>query len=245
MKLFSRLAAWKRNYEDAHNYTCDICGREVFGGEHICSLCLGVLPWNNGEICPFCGRKVREAGVCLECKQKPLLCDRARSPLLYEGEAVRLVVRLKQGEQHLARAVADIGMETLRKEFPPVDGLVFVPMTRWAKLRRGYNQSRLLCKEFSCRLHVPVLDAAVKKRATKQQKSLGRTAREKNLRDSFHVKSRAAVKGKTLLIVDDALTTGATVSELAGALKRAGAAAVYAFTAASVENKHPFGTQDD
>lgn len=237
----AKVAEWVRKYDDTHNYTCDICGREVFDGERICEKCAKDLPWNNAKVCPLCGRRVKESGVCLECKRKPLQFDRARSAFLHEREAARLVVRYKRGERYLYRAIAELCLPRIGKEFPDAEAYVYVPMTKKAEKKRGYNQSRLLCEEFSRRSGVPVLGVAVKSRETQSQKFLGREEREKNLEGCFHIAERNAVKGKTLLVIDDTFTTGATVSELAGALKRAGAAKVYAFTVTSVEDKTAFG----
>ena len=233
-----KISEWVRKYDDAHNYTCDICGREVFGGERVCKQCFRALPWNDGEIC---GRRVKEAGVCRECKARPLRTDRARSALLYEGEAARLILRYKRGQKYLYRAIADLSVPLIGREFAEAEALVPVPMTKKARRARGYNQSLVLCEELSRRLGVPVLDAAEKRKETKPQKSLGREEREKNLEGCFHIAKRSAVNGKTLLVIDDTFTTGATVSELADALKRAGAAKVYAFTVTSVEDKTAFG----
>ena len=241
MNFFKKIGEWVRRYDDAHNFTCDICGREVFAGERVCAPCRKALPWNSGAICPLCGRKVKEAGVCLECKEQPLAVERARSSLVYEGEASRLILRYKRGEKYLYRAVVELCLSTIKEQFPEAEGLVPVPMTARARRKRGYNQSLLLCEEFSRKLSIPVVDAAEKRRETEPQKTLGRREREHNLEGCFRVTDRAAVKGKTLLIVDDTLTTGATVSELAGALKKAGAERVFAFTATSVEHKDPFG----
>lgn len=234
------LAGKIRSYDDTHNFTCDICGREVFGGEHVCSKCRKVLPWNNGNICPLCGRKVGEPGICLECKDKRLAVDVARSPLLHEGEAARLVVRCKR-QKYFYRTLAELMLPTLLDEFGKADALVFVPMTEKAQKKRGYNQSRLIAEELSRLSGIPVLDAVSKIHESGPQKALGRREREKNLEGCFHVTDRAAVKGKKLVIVDDTLTTGATVSEIASRLKRAKASAVYAVTATSVQGKFPFG----
>ena len=68
MKLFDFLSEKIKRYDDTHNFTCDVCEREVFAGERVCDKCLKALPLNNGEVCPLCGRKVGEAGVCLDCK---------------------------------------------------------------------------------------------------------------------------------------------------------------------------------
>ncbi len=241
MKFFGKIAEWGRKYGDSHNYTCDLCGREVYANERVCAQCAQKLPWNGGAVCPFCGRKVKEEGTCAECKRSPLTVERARSALLYEGEASRLLLRFKRGERWMYRTLAQLSVPALKREFPSVDAIVPVPMTKGARIRRGYDQVRLLCGAFSRALSVPVLRAVEKRRRTKPQKNLSREERQSNVRGCFRVTDRKGVKGKTLLVIDDALTTGATVSEMGRVLKGAGAAHVYAFTVTSVEDKTPFG----
>lgn len=241
MNFFQRLRERIAKYDDGHNFTCDVCGREVFENERVCAQCKRELPWNNGHVCPICGRKVLEEGVCLECKQKPVGVDMARSAFLHEGEAAKLVVRFKRGRRYLYRTFSELLLPLLNQEFSGADALTFVPMTARAERKRGYNQSRLLAEELAVRCEKPVLYAVEKRKESKPQKTLGRTEREKNLEGCFHVTDRKAVKGKNLLIVDDTFTTGSTVSALSGALKRAGAASVCALTVTSVQYKNPFG----
>lgn len=238
---FKKFADIIKGYDDAHNFTCDICGREVFASERVCEKCRKELPYIGDKCCPLCGRKVKEAGVCLECKQKPLGVEKARSVFTHEGEAARLVVRYKRGSKYLYRTLAELALPLLVKEFPDCDLLTSVPMTKKAQKKRGYNQSKLLAEELAKRSEKPYLDTAVKQRETQSQKFLGREEREKNLEGCFHIIDRAAVKGKTVLVIDDTLTTGSTVSELANRLKRAGAKTVYALTITSVEYKDGFG----
>ena len=110
MNFFRKIAAALDRYDDEHNFTCDLCGREVFSGERVCAPCRKTLPWNDGPICPFCGRKVGEEGVCLECKQKPLATDLARSAFTHEMEAQRLVLRFKGGSRYLFRTTVEAGV---------------------------------------------------------------------------------------------------------------------------------------
>lgn len=241
LKKFRRAA---ERYEEEHNFTCDICGREVFANERVCGICMGSLPWNNGVVCPLCGRKEGEAGVCLDCKERPLTVSKARSAFVHEGEAARLVVRYKRGEKYLFRTVCDLLFPLLGKEFPEADALTFVPMTQKAEKARGYNQSRLLAVELSGRSGIELLAPAEKRRETEAQKFLGRKERAENLLGCFHVSDKKAVKGRRILIIDDTLTTGATASELATALLRAGAARADLLTVTSVPRKDPFGIPD-
>lgn len=239
--LISAVKLRIKHYDDMHNFTCDVCGKEVFGNERVCLPCNKILPWNLGNICPFCGRKVLEEGTCLECKEKPLAVRYARSCFTYEGDAMRLVLRFKKGEKYLFRTFADILLPLFEKAFPEECAVTFVPMTKRAEKRRGFNQSRLLAEEIAARCGREFLNVAEKCRETEQQKSLGRREREKNLEGVFRVIDRKSVKNKCIVIVDDTLTTGATASELARALLRAGAKDTYLLTITSVERKNPYG----
>lgn len=217
------------------NFTCDVCGREVFNGERICDPCLKTLP-KIETFCPFCGRKVDESGICIDCKDKLPQFDRARSVFTHEGEAARLVVRYKRGQKYLYKTLSDF-LFPLLKEFPDANALAYVPMTEKARKRRGYNQTSLLAEELSELSGLPLLHPAEKIRDTGSQKFLNRKEREENLKGCFRLLDKAAVWGKRLILVDDTMTTGTTLNELSMLYKKAGAERVYAVTVTSVQYK--------
>ncbi len=228
-------------YDETHNFTCDVCDREVFANERVCASCMKSLPWNNNVVCPLCGRKIGEPGICLDCKEKPLSIKKARSCFVHEGEAARLVVRFKRGQKYLFRTLAELMLPLLKEGFGAADAITFVPMTERAEKERGYNQSFLLAEELAKQSGIELLAPAVKRRETAAQKFLGRKEREENLKGCFHVKERKLVRGRKLLIIDDTMTTGATADELSSVLLRAGARETYLLTVTSVPRKNPFG----
>lgn len=240
MNFFGRIREALRRYDDAHNFTCDICGREVFDGERVCAACYRALPWIKKPYCPLCGRQLGEEGICLECKEKPLAAEKVRSAFIHEEEAARLVVRFKKGRKYLYRTIADLLYPQFIKEFPLIDAIAFVPMTERAERKRGYNQSRLIAEELSRRSGKPVLALLTKKCETPSQKTLSRREREKNLEGCFSAE-KTEVKSRRILIVDDTFTTGSTLGELATTLLKAGAKSVEGLTVTSVRNKNPFG----
>ncbi len=231
-------------YDDTHNFTCDLCGCEVFAGERVCADCMKTLPLNNGAICPFCGRKVGEAGACLDCKEKPLGAEKARSVCTHEGKAAEAVLRFKRGARYFCRTFAYLALPVLQREFADADLLTYVPMTKKAFKKRGYNQAELLCAQLARLSGKPMGEVLVKKKETEQQKSLGRREREENLTGCFGVIEKEAVKGKKILLIDDVMTTGATVGEISSVLKKAGAQSVYVLTITSVTRPLPFGKTD-
>jgi len=240
--FFKKLKEIVKRYYDKNNFTCDVCGREVFGGERVCAQCMKTLPLNNGAICPLCGRKVLEAGVCLECKARPPKCDKARSVCVYEGEAAKLVLQFKNGAKYLYRTFTELMLPVLEKEFADADLITFVPMTKKTEKRRGYNQSLLVAEELAKRTGKELFLTITKTKDTAQQKTLTAAERETNLQGCFRLANKKAVQGKRVLIIDDTYTTGATASAIGSLFKRAHALEVYVLTFASVQYKNPFGT---
>ena len=218
------------------NFTCDVCGREVFSGERICAACAKTLPWNNGLTCPLCGKKVLEKGVCVDCKGSPPKFDGARSALLHDGGAVRLITRFKCGEIYLVKVLTEMLMPLL-SAFPNADSFAFVPMTKKAEKMRGYNQSRILAGELAQESGLELLEGIEKIRETDAQKLLCGEARENNLKDCFRLSDNERVKGRKIILVDDTFTTGATANEISALLKRKGAAKVFLLTVTSVQSR--------
>lgn len=215
------------------NFTCELCGIEIFNGR-LCPDCAETVVLNNGETCPVCGRKTCKSEICIECKAHTPEFKKAVSAMNYSGGAVRLISMFKQGKAYLAGYFSELLIPKI-KTFPTLDGLVYVPMTAKSVKKRGYNQSRVLAERISEAMGIPVLKEAVAKdKDTPEQKCLSRDERLKNLIKCFKA-DKNSVNGKSILIIDDVLTTGATLDAVCAKLKKAGAKEVYAATAASVE----------
>lgn len=217
------------------SFTCDCCGIEVFEG-NLCPECLKNTTFNNANTCPICGRKTVREELCIECKAKPPLFSYALSALIYEGTAIKLIHKFKNGDAYLKDYFADLIVNKIDRDLP-IDCIAFVPMTKKAERKRGYNQSRLLAECISKRINIPVCDAIEKVKDTSAQKALSGADRAKNLEGSFKAKSKNALLGKSVLLVDDILTTGATADAITMALNKAGAKWVNLATIASVEYK--------
>ncbi|MBP5242134.1 MAG: ComF family protein [Clostridia bacterium] len=222
-----------KNFLYGKNFTCLVCGRDVFDGACFCQDCKEKLAYNT-VYRVRCGRKIIQSGYCADCRQTQPKFDKARSLFVYEGEVKNLIYRLKNGEKSLAKSLAEAAMPVFTREFSDADILTFVPMTKEREQERGYNQSRLLAEAFAEKGKKTAVALFEKRKETAEQKALTKAERQKNLQGSFHLKERAAVKDKRGLIVDDTLTTGATTEELAALLHGAGVKKVYVFTVASV-----------
>lgn len=216
--------------------TCDICGTETFGS-NLCPECLSTVKFNDKYSCPVCGRKTLRPEICMECKNKPPLFTKAVSAFLYEDGVTILISKFKNGKPHLKEYFADKIAERL-VGFPEIDCITYVPLTKKSLYKRGYNQSRLLAKALSKRVSTPVVYGAIKRiKGGHAQKGLTQKQRIENVKSAFKIKKRKEIKGKNVLLVDDILTTGATVNEICRILLKAGAAKTYVATVASVEYK--------
>lgn len=221
-----------------NSFTCDICGIETFDG-NICPDCLKTVTFNDKVTCPVCGRKTVRPEICLECKAETPKFKKAVSPLVYDGGAVTLIAKFKNGSGYLKDYFAGLICKKL-ENLPEADCIVYVPMTKKAVRSRGYNQAEILAKSISERTQIPVLkEIFVKVKETAEQKNLSKKERAANLAGCFNVASRAEIKDKTVLLVDDVLTTGATADAACKKLLQAGAKRVYFAAVASVEYK-PF-----
>ena len=217
------------------SFTCDGCGIETFEG-NLCPECLKNTTFNNQATCPICGRKTVRREICIECKAKPPLFEYGISALIYEGTAVKLIHKFKNGDAYLKDYFADLIVSKL-DIIAQIDYIAFVPMTKKAEFKRGYNQSKLLAESISKRINVPVCDVIEKVKDTSTQKSLSGKDRAKNLEGSFKAKDKNALLDKNILLIDDILTTGATADAVCMSLFRAGAMKVFLATIASVEYK--------
>lgn len=222
---------YKGVYE--RNYTCYLCRSEVFAGEIFCEDCKKSLPYNF-VFCPRCGRKIVQEGYCADCKANAPAFDKARSVFVYEGSVTAMVYAFKNGQKELAEGLAEEALPITEREFSDADIISFVPMTVSALKKRGYNQSEAFARALSERTGIVAEALFEKTRDTPEQKNLTKAEREKNLRGAFRLKKRALCAGKRILLVDDALTTGATADELSKLLRGAKADKIYLLTIASV-----------
>lgn len=213
---------------------CIVCGREMHPNRYgLCDNCSLDL---NENFCVRCGRhKVGVGDYCDECSEQSLYFDDARSSVNYDGNAKNLVRRLKYGNaRYLAKTIAEYLLDTLLFADWQFDCITYVPMFKKKERKRGYNQARLLAEELAERVDADCVTLLEKIKNTDNQASLARAEREINLTGAF---SAIGTPPKTVLLVDDVMTTGATANECAKALKKAGAKIVHLLTFASVPEK--------
>lgn len=172
---------------------------------------------------------------CADCTEAGWAFECAVAVLAVSGPVREVVHQLKyEGKAYLAPTLSQwmvAGLDDARLRSPPVDALVPVPLYAARQRQRGFNQARLLAAELGRIRSFPVLDALERVRDTGTQTRLGRKQRMTNLCGAFRCRSEA-VRGAHLVVVDDVLTTGATLDACARALRQAGAASVRALAVA-------------
>lgn len=238
----SKFVKALREYFFHPSWRCNDCGIEIFEDEYFCEDCKSKLPYNNKKICKHCGRKVEvSCEYCSTCKGRLTQVDLARSAFVYERPINSLIKQAKyENKIYLIELFAKYMAPIYFKSYINADCLCFVPMTDKSLNDRGYNQSQILAQKLSEIIQVPVIDCLIKTKDTTRQAKLDRAGRMKNLQGVFLVNNKSAVNGKTVLIIDDVATTGATSENIAKALKDAGAERVCLLTVASVPSKEGY-----
>lgn len=207
---------------------CPVCGgdSDTHPTSPLCGDCWRGISRREGPACGICARPLNStlADTCGECLKKRPPFIKAFSFGLYEGALRETVHLLKfQGIKRLAESLGALLAEL---DLPAVDAVVPVPLSLGSLRERGFNQALLIGRPLAASLQMEfrawVLE---KKKDTPPQVSLTRSERLINLRGAF--RAREELKGERILLVDDVITTGATVAECSRALLKAGAGEVY------------------
>ncbi|MFY9587824.1 MAG: ComF family protein [Actinomycetota bacterium] len=205
---------------------CAACN--AWGRAALCVACERCVRWIGNDACAKCGRP-SDAPVprCRDCGDRDLAFDRARAAASYEGPARDALKSFKlRGERRTARELA-------RWMVPPAlslggaDVLTWVPSTRRSEAERGFNPAQELARRLSRSLALPAMRLLRKTRETADQAGLTKKERRANLRGAVAATRRVPER---VLLVDDVMTTGATVDECAIALKQSGAKRVTVVT---------------
>lgn len=217
---------------------CLACGTAVAEPGALCADCWPAISFITPPYCACCGYPFElDAGaeaLCAACVAMPPPYRRARAVLRYDEASRGLILGFKHGDRTeaapaFARWLAAAG------DVADVDLIAPVPL-HWRRLfHRRYNQAALLALAFGRLVGRPVVaDLLVRRRPTPTQGRLGATARRRNVAGAFSVlpRRRAALAGRRVLLVDDVMTSGATIEACSHALRRGGAASVDVLTLA-------------
>lgn len=224
------FSALTRVRERALPQICFLCGDSAL--ETVCEPCANGLPRLGVEVCPRCQLPAANAEVCGRCMKKPPVWQQLVAQWQYRFPIDAALVSAKY---HHAFAIYRWAAVQRREwPFPASAALVPVPLAELRLQERGYNQAQLIAKELAKKfaLHVDA-DAVIRIRETDVQQRLNWIERRHNVRHAF-VATRSFA-GESVVLVDDVLTTGSTLNELARAVYEAGAARVDAYVLARVQ----------
>ena len=207
----------------------------------VCTQCWGKIKRNPPPFCYSCGRHLEKPitkNICPACVRKRLYFDRAFSPCVYEGIIKKLIHAFKyQGKDYLGHTLTRLMTEFIEEYNLPMDILdlvVPVPLHKTRLREREFNQAQILSNHIARRFNKEVSHDTLRRlRFTKTQTGLEISERLLNVKGSFTITKNHDIRGKNILLVDDVLTTGATCSEAAYALKNAGANIVFVLTLAN------------
>ncbi len=218
---------------------CISCGRLLPEETVVCESCLGEIR-AAALACRRCGAPVgrhAETAECPSCRSRRFHFHRVVAAARYEGTTRRLVLQMKYARRRsAARFLGCLMAERVVEEglAGSLDLLVPVPLHPYRLAERSFNQAELLAREVAEQTGIPLhTDILVRTVNTPPQVSLSASRRRSNVEGAFRIIGRVdLLEGKTVGVVDDVLTTGATISECARVLRRAGVVRVVGIVAA-------------
>jgi competence protein ComFC len=219
---------------------CAVCHVSVPRASYICQDCLDKA---QRIVAPFCAKcsepfpgAIDGEFTCANCAHRALAFDAAVSAYRSRGVVRFVILQFKYNRQlHLRHPVAEWLQEAMndaRLRDRNFDCIVPVPLHPARFRERGFNQAELLATILGKRITLTLSLALERIRYTRSQTAFDRIDRMENLRGAFRLRKRMNVRGLQVLLVDDILTTGSTLSECARVLREAGARSVHAVTAA-------------
>lgn len=208
--------------------SCDV-SLDASGSAVVCFNCRADLPVFDGPMCPRCGAATSEleltTGRCGICREVKFHFDRTIALGEYSGLLRRLILRAKH-EEPVAQGLAELLFEHRRPDLNAAapDLVIAVPMHWRRRWQRRTNSAEMIAAALAARLAVPVRFHRLRRiRSTPPQTSVPGSERFTNVRRAFRARRRPRLDARHVLLVDDVLTTGATCSEAARALREAGA----------------------
>lgn len=222
---------------------CPACGEIVAADGGFCQPCWSGLRFLTPPLCALCGEPFETPQApdarCAACLTRPPRFAAARAALAYDGPARDVVLALKHADrEHLAAAMAGQLARAGADWLDDADTIIVpVPLHRWRLWRRGYNQAALLAAGLAKRTGRPLaIDALQRHRATRISQGLDPSQRRANLRSAFRLRAKAqpVIAGRSVILVDDVFTTGATAEACTKVLLTGGARTVRVLTLARV-----------
>jgi competence protein ComFC len=219
---------------------CAICSADVAASKYLCGGCEPKLVRIEPPFCSKCSEPFPGAITnpfdCANCAHRTLYFENAVSAFRSGGIVRRVILDFKYGRQiHLRHLVASwlfAALEDDRLRAREFDLIIPVPLHPARERERGFNQAALLAELLSAHMSIQARPVLERIRYTTTQTAFDRAERMENLRGAFRLRKNTDVRQLRILLIDDVLTTGSTLSECARVLRRGGARSVHAATAA-------------
>jgi len=214
---------------------CCYCGKI---GYEICLECYTKIETiSNHKICLVCGRIIETGTNCTDCMKLYPSFEQARSWGVYVGVLKQVVQKIKYKRGFgIIEYITKPLIHFIKNWGISVDMIVPIPLGEKREIARGYNQSFLIAQPISKYFNIPLYEhTLIRSRDTKSQVGLNCEERKTNMKNAFRAE-KSACNNKSILLIDDIVTTGSTLNESAKALKLAGAQKVFCFTVARTKN---------
>ncbi len=224
---------------------CLICGNEVLPNSILCSNCFSKITFVDYPFCDICGKILEnsysstyENFPCQTCQTHPRYFDKARTLFVYDGFSKNIVMKIKkQADNFVANSCVQMLFSKYKSIFAQSDFIVPVP-SHWSRiLKRGYNPATIIAVEFSKISGLPIRKILKRSRKTDYQKGKNISERLENVKDAFCCTTD--LSNKNIILIDDVMTTGATLNECAKVLKNCNCLKIFCFTIGSTAGYKP------
>ncbi len=213
-------------------YRCISCAEFTYDNHGICASCWNKLDFVTKPYCKSCGFhfdiSIFENMLCAKCISTPYKYDLARTLLKFDQHSKKLIHNFKYHDHtHYAKLFAKLLVSRYNQEFDDVNIIAPVPMNRFKRILRNYNQSQILAKELAKLMQKTMIpDLLIKSKWTKPQTRLSKKQRITNLQGSIKFNHKYDLQNKIVLLVDDVYTTGTTSNICSKILKQHAAKSV-------------------
>ncbi len=203
--------------------------------KYYCKKCYYKLPFTEDKICLICGREVYGTHkICLSCRTHKTYIDVNYPAFTYSGNIEEALKKFKfAGKMWYYKPFAKLMYENIKDKVSNIDYIVYPPINKKTFYKRGYNQMELISKEMSKLLNIKMLKNCIYKTRENEKQSLtSGKLRYQNVRGVFAINNGFSeiINGRNILLLDDVMTTGATINECARMLKKSGAKSVVSST---------------
>lgn len=218
-------------------YKCIICSCEILENSIFCSKCFSDLTFIDYPFCDKCGKMFNSSyneNICETCEKYNREFDLARSLFQYDQYSMNIIMKIKkQADNYIAKNCVRRLYRKYNKLFINADFIVPVP-SHWTRiLKRGYNPANIIAYELSKASGVKYKNLLKRTKKTTYQKEKNFKERAENVKNAFECKEK--LRNKSIILVDDVFTTGATLNSCSHALHLSGCKKIYCFTIASTK----------